>query len=312
MASFWNNIVSMLGPQQDSNEPNSSQQYWDNVFGQMGGDQTLFPNRYAMPTQEVHTEDRGVIPTPGAAPRQPLPSAIQPAPLTDFGNLPRLVMPTQETHTEQRFIDQSVGAEPTATQETGLLGVTAGTMGQDPLALAGYSPGAMNWTRAPRGGGVAEYWAPRPLEYDWANVSDQIRLRQLDRDRGIPSYIGDPDYAAGTRHEYRHRGTEHLRRLADVHGIPFDPAISNLPFERSERVNVFEDRRLGDYGSYQEMVFPAGMPIARGIDERTVAYLRDIADRINSARTQWLHSNPGRTYQDMLNWENYGSPLRIR
>jgi hypothetical protein len=150
MASFWNNIIGMLGPTQDSNEPNSSQQYWDNLFGQMGGDQTLFPNRYAMPTQEVHTEPQAVIPTPGAAPRQPLPS-VAPAPATEpsSGVVP-LAMPTQETHTEQRFLDQSVGAEPTATQNAGLEATIVGAMPRDPLSLVGYGPRVIDWQHSPQ------------------------------------------------------------------------------------------------------------------------------------------------------------------
>ena len=253
------------------------------------------PPRLAMPTQESH---------------EPLPTVFSPQSL--IGPPP---------------IDERVNP-PTTPEREGLEGAIAGRHWNidDPVALMGMRRGAIDWTRGLsrdnfRTPGVdAEYVTPGApeawLRGQGGGRADTVRFRTPEQavsrirvrrgpgaDPANPEYdmvldpgtVGQPDFADVARHELRHRGFHNLRRLAGAYGINFPEALARSPY-LTEGMNVYEDRRTGFTGGYEDMTFsPSGAAAA----ERDAEMARNIARQVNAERVRRLHAAPGATWSDI-------------
>lgn len=113
----------------------------------------------------------------------------------------------------------------------------------------------------------------------------------------VATYEGagtEPGFPSVGRHEFRHRGFYHLPGLARAYGVPFDPnarPMAGTGFEPGERLNVLQDRRLGDMESYPDMQYSPEQERYYGA---MLDHLRSVADEINARRVQRMINIGGR------------------
>lgn len=182
---------------------------------------------------------------------------------------------------------------PTPPEREGLAATIVGSMWDDPIALMGWQPGALDENDRPLGGARGDYNLPEASRGNPDRVRIDPRLR------------GEPDYVGVGRHEYRHRGVALAHALAREYGVEV-PDYRYLRHEQlrdiglSERTNVLEDRRTGHNTSYQDIASEFERdPAARRFYGGVADYYRLLADRINAARIERLNAHPETRVSDL-------------
>jgi len=218
-----------------------------------------------------------------------------------------------------QYPDQSAGYGP-ATEREGLEADIVGTMWNDPIALAGYRGGVVNWDRntvLPEH--VGEYFFPTSPE-----TPDTIRFNQgslgalrmpgppaetpisgprvslpaetMTRTARYLPAIGRPDFNEIGRHEFRHRGMHMLPAAARANRVPFRDTAPALRL--AEATNVMQDRQLGFDRSYEGLINFS--PQETAMYNELLARLRATADQVNAERVRRLHASPsGTTWSDL-------------
>lgn len=199
------------------------------------------------------------------------------------------------------MIDERVNP-PTPTERQGLEGAIVGNMWNDPIALSGYSPGAINWDRpvppatGPRAATPRGAYSP-PLAY-WTNPETIAEYGQFaNQIRFAPGTMTQPYGPNSGVHEFTHRGLYNLADAARRMNVPFDPStapVEGYPYHLDENAVVMEDLRRG----YENDPHRAFTPEHQRFYGAMLQHLRDIADQINAERVRRMHATGG-TWSDV-------------
>jgi hypothetical protein len=257
-----------------------------------------------------------------APPQRPIPAPWRPETVE-----PRLAMPTQEVHTEPAppradpglVLDERVNP-PTPTERQGLEGDMVSRMAagpSDPVALMGYGPGVIDWEHGIAGGDSAgvlgQYMNPRHPDNLREGIADRIFLQRGLAGLGTQpgsSFVGprqgdivsNPDLPEIGTHEFRHRGYNAMRRLAEAYDVPFDyysRALRGVD-PLSEDMNIYADRMAGIESSYRGRNFGRVESSHYGPAD---AYLRTVAQQINRRRVQDMNAGG-------VSWEQTNRTMR--